>query len=79
MKRKGKTKTGFSKHDKRTKNKQEEPTYFEERAVWEQKRKKIQNCRKMVWGVEVLVDCWCMMVVDALEKCSRKPYKNRVF
>ena len=30
-------------------------------------------------GFQGLVDCCCMMLLDALEGCSKNPYKNRVF
>ena len=38
-----------------------------------------KNCAPFFWGVLALLPCCCMMALDALEGCAKKPYKNRFF
>ena len=38
-----------------------------------------KKCAPFFWGVLALLPCCCMMALDALEGCAKKPYKNRFF
>ena len=38
-----------------------------------------KNCAPFFGGVLALLPCCCMMALDALEGCAKKPYKNRFF
>ena len=38
-----------------------------------------KKCAPFFWGVLASLPCCCMMSLDALEGCQKKPYKNRVF
>ena len=40
---------------------------------------KKNNCAPFFLGSLGLVHCCCMMSLDALEGCAKKPYKNRFF